>query len=103
MLAALFAAPPAGAVRAKPPKSCGGITFTPRTEDGIWNIRAFHAGCRKARQVARASRPLSVTRGPYSYRKSGFRCSGKPAASGLPRVWWRCTRGRSSVVKFTRT
>ena len=82
-------------------KRCGGIAFTPNTEDGVYAIRARATNCRTARRVARRARKLSITRGPYRYRARGFRCRGRLAGEGLPRVKWRCRRG-AARVRFIR-
>src|SRR4051812_17223397 len=69
-------------------KSCGGVTLTPRAQGGVYDIRARGVGCRRARRVARASRHMSIGRGPYAYRRSGFRCRGHLVEQALPIVKW---------------
>ena len=97
LAASLALAAPASAAE----RRCGGIAFTPNTEDGVYAIRARHTSCRTARRVARRARKLSITRGPYRYRARGFRCRGRLDGEGLPRVKWRCRRG-AARVRFLR-
>lgn len=98
LLAAHAAGPLAYGVAAR---ACGEIVFTPRSEDGVYAIRATNTSCPVARRVARAVRPLSITRGPYSYRVAGYRCRGTLDDVSLPVVAWRCTK-RHARVTFTR-
>lgn len=80
---------------------CGSLAFSQGSEDGVWSIRAVGTSCKTARRVARAVRPLSITRGPYTYRAVGYACRGKLDDEFLPVVAWRCTRGTARVT-FTR-
>lgn len=86
-------------------RKCGGITFTPRTEDGVFRIRAKRVGCRKARRVARASGndlgPSGIDGTRFSYRRLGFKCRGVETAVALPMVRWRCTLG-DATIRFTK-
>lgn len=79
-------------------RSCGGITFTPRTEDAVYTIRAVGVSCKTARRVARAVRPLGIVEGPYQYRQSGFRCVGRYIDENIPVVKWRCTKARARIT-----
>lgn len=80
---------------------CGNLAFGRNGEDGAYEIRTTMSSCKVARRVARAVRPLGVTRGPYEYRQSGFRCRGHYKSAGLPRVEWSCRRGTARIF-FTR-
>jgi hypothetical protein len=83
-------------------RKCGGIAFTPRSEDGVYRIRARRTSCRRARRVARAVEPIGIVEGPYEYSAAGFKCRGRfDEASALPVVNWRCTRNRA-WIKFAR-
>lgn len=82
--------------------NCGGIAFERNSEFGAYNIRSRGVGCKTARSIAKASRDLSVTRGPYTYGHRGFRCRGRAHNQTLPSVDWRCTRGRK-IVRFGRS
>ena len=85
-------------------RKCGGITFTPRTEDGVSRIRARRVSCRKARRVARGANgrgPSGVDGARFSYRRLRFQCRGLENATALPIVRWRCTRGQATIT-FTK-
>ncbi len=97
----LFVGPPAPAGAAVT-RSCGQISFTPNSDDGIFSIRARGVGCITARRVARAARPLKIVGGGRRYRSRGFACRGRFDDEGLPTVRWRCTRG-SAVITFSRS
>jgi hypothetical protein len=93
-----FTASPPAESHAAYAKRCGGIVFTPHSEDGVYRIRARRTSCKRARRVARAVQPLGIVDGPYSYRKAGFRCHGTLDDTILPVVHWRCHRGRARIV-----
>lgn len=99
-LALLIAAPAAEA--GQPVKRCGQIGFTPQTEDGVFKIRARGTTCRRARRVARRARLTGAATGPFTYRRAGFRCQGRPVEDALPSARWRCRRGDDRVT-FTRS
>jgi hypothetical protein len=82
-------------------RKCGGIAFTPRTENGVYDIRARGISCRRARRVARAVRFEGIVEGPYEYREAGFECQGRYAGEVLPSVDWRCTR-KLAWITFSR-
>ena len=82
-------------------RKCGGIAFTPRSEDGVYRIRARGVSCRRARRVARAVEPLGIVEGPYEYSEAGFECRGRPGDSALPTVRYRCAHGRD-WISFSR-
>lgn len=90
---------PAGAALTR---SCGQISFTPNSDDGIFRIRARGVGCVTARRVARAARSLKIVDGARRYRSRGFACRGAFDDEGLPTVRWRCTRG-AAVITFQRS
>lgn len=79
-------------------RKCGGIVFTPRSEDGVYRIRARGVSCRAARRVARAVKPEGIVEGPYEYREAGFQCLGRYTNGALPSVDWRCTRKRAWIA-----
>ncbi len=94
---ALCSAETGSATLGKPFKRCGYIVFTPRTEDGIGDIRARRTSCRQARKVARAARDLGIVDGPYGYEADGFRCRGRLQEFGLPVVHWHCAKGMARI------
>ena len=83
-------------------RQCGQISFTPNSDDGIFHIRAKGVGCRTARRVARAARPLKIVGGSRRYGSRGFTCRGTFDDEGLPTVRWRCTRAKA-VIRFERS
>jgi len=99
VLVAVAVPAPAGAAVTR---QCGQISFTPDSDDGIFDVRARGVGCRTARRVARAARPLKIVGGSRRYSSRGFTCRGTFDDEGLPTVRWRCTRG-SAVVRFERS
>jgi hypothetical protein len=72
-------------------RACGTLAFTPRTEDGAFELTARGVSCEIAREVALAidageTRPLS------------FRCRGRwESGPGLPHSHWFCVRGGQEV------
>src|SRR4051794_24444957 len=82
-------------------RGCGSVAFQPNTDDGAGGIRARGTTCRRARAVARGSRPFGPTR-PRSYTARGFRCTGRAVDAPLPTALYTCRDGRKTVA-FQRT
>lgn len=81
--------------------NCGDLGFTPRTDDGAFDIVATGVSCQRAKTVAAASRDRRDA-DPLSYEAGGFSCTGTRLPSdGLPGVRWRCTRDGATIT-FTR-
>lgn len=86
-------------------RSCGAITFTPQTEDGVFHIRAINVGCTQARRVARASRGPTAScfdGRPCRYVTSGGRwhCRGRLLRRAQSAVRWACLRDGDRKVTF---
>lgn len=82
-------------------RSCGGLTFTPQTEDGVYAIRARGVGCATARSIARGAEdrgPDGIDGKLHRYRSRGFTCNGREDATTMPVVNWRCRRDTALIT-----
>ena len=97
-----FGAAGAASAQHAPWRDCGDIGFEQNSDYGASDVRAKRVRCRKAWQVAAASKDTSVVDGPFAYKAGGFRCKGTPTDEALPTVDWVCKR-RQARVRFTRS
>ena len=82
--------PASGHYRLKNSHACGSITFTPRSDDAAYDIRARRLICRDARKVVRRANSDAT---PF-----GFSCVSRGHDQGLAHSDVRCRRGRSVLV-----
>lgn len=78
-------------------RRCGDVAYTPNTDHGAFNIRAYGTSCETARAVARDAEGE-----PRSFSTRGYQCVGVVKDNGLKRTEFECRRGDRRIT-FSRS